>query len=65
VAHICNPSCSEDRDLEDHDSKPAQANSWQDPISTTTKKKSQKRAGEVAQGVGPDFKRKHHIKKNN
>jgi hypothetical protein len=27
VAHICNPSYSEDRDQEDHGSKPAEANS--------------------------------------
>jgi hypothetical protein len=32
------------------------ANSSQDPISKKKKKPSQKRAGEVAQGVGPEFK---------
>jgi hypothetical protein len=33
VAHTCNPSYSGGRDQEDHSSKPAQANSSQDPIS--------------------------------
>jgi hypothetical protein len=33
VAHTCNLSYSGDRDQEDCDSKPAQANSCQDPIS--------------------------------
>jgi hypothetical protein len=31
VAHACNPSYSAGRDQEDHSSKPAQANSLQDP----------------------------------
>jgi hypothetical protein len=53
VAHTCDPRCLGGRDQEDHDAKPAQANSLWDPIS---KKKSQKRAGGVAQGVGPEFK---------
>jgi hypothetical protein len=39
------------RDQEDHSLKPAQENSSQDPIS---KNSSQKRAGGVAQGVGPE-----------
>jgi hypothetical protein len=33
VAHACNPSYSGGRDQEDHISKPAQANSSQEPIS--------------------------------
>jgi hypothetical protein len=33
VAYIYNPSYSEGRDQEDHGSKPARANSSQDPIS--------------------------------
>jgi hypothetical protein len=33
VAHACNPSYLEGRNQEDHSSKPAQANSSQDPIS--------------------------------
>jgi hypothetical protein len=33
VAHVCNPSYSGGRDLEDRSSKPAQANSLGDPIS--------------------------------
>jgi hypothetical protein len=32
VAHACNPSYSGGREQEDHSSKPALANSWQDPI---------------------------------
>jgi hypothetical protein len=33
VAHTCNPSYTGSRGQEDHGSKPAQANSSQDPIS--------------------------------
>jgi hypothetical protein len=49
-AHTCNPSCSGGRDEKDCGSKPAQANSSQDPISKTpfTHKK---RAGRMTQGV--------------
>jgi hypothetical protein len=32
MTHACNPSYSGDRNQEDHGSKPAQANSSQDPI---------------------------------
>jgi hypothetical protein len=53
VAHSCNPSYSGGRDQEDHGSKPAQANSLQDPISKTFHKN---RAGGVAQSEGPEFK---------
>jgi hypothetical protein len=42
-------------------SKPALANSSQDPISKKTL--SHKRAGGVAQGVGPEFKPQYHKKK--
>jgi hypothetical protein len=49
----CNPSCSGGRDREDHSSKPVWANSSWDPILKTP---SQKRAGGVAQGQGPEFK---------
>jgi hypothetical protein len=38
VAHTCNPSYSGGRDQEARDSKPAQANSSQDPISKHHKK---------------------------
>jgi hypothetical protein len=38
---------------EDHDLKPARANSSRDPIQTNP---SQKRSGRVAQGAGPEFK---------
>jgi hypothetical protein len=48
VVHNCNPNYSRSSDQEDCGSKPAQANSLQDPI---LKKKSQKRAGGVAQVV--------------
>jgi hypothetical protein len=33
VAHACNPRNSEGRDQENLDSRPAQGNSWRDPIS--------------------------------
>jgi hypothetical protein len=36
VAHACNPSNSGDKDQEDRGSKPAWANSLQDPISKKT-----------------------------
>jgi hypothetical protein len=49
VAHACNPTYSGGRD---GGSKPVLANSSQDPIS----KKTQKRAGRGAQGVGSEFK---------
>jgi hypothetical protein len=62
VAHTCNPSYSGGRDQEDLGSKPAQANSPWDPISKK-KKKSQKRTGGVAQGIGPDFKSQYWKKK--
>jgi hypothetical protein len=52
-----NLSYSGGRDQEDYSSKPAWVNSSQDPIS---KKPITKRAGGVAQGVGPEFKREHH-----
>jgi hypothetical protein len=45
---------------EDCDSKPTQANSLQDLI---LKKPSQRKAGEVAQGVAPEFKPQYHKKK--
>jgi hypothetical protein len=49
VAYACNPSYSRGRDLE------------QDPILKKTHHK--KRAGEVAQGVGPEFKLQYHREK--
>jgi hypothetical protein len=51
VAHTCNPSYSGGRDQEDGGS--AQAKSSRDTIS---KNPSQKTAGRIAQGVGPEFK---------
>jgi hypothetical protein len=54
VVYACNPSYSGGRDQEDCGSKPAWANSARDSI--LKKYPSQKRAGEVAQGVGPEFK---------
>jgi hypothetical protein len=56
VAHTCNPSYSEGRDLEDRGLKPAWTNSSQEPIS---KNPSQKRAGGMVQGVGYEFKLQH------
>jgi hypothetical protein len=58
VAHTCNPSCSGGRDQENCSSKPARTNSSWDPI--LKKKKSQKRAGGVAWGIGPEFKPQHY-----
>jgi hypothetical protein len=46
------------RDQEDRSLKPAQANSPQDPI--WKKNLHKKRAGGVAQDVGPDFKSQYH-----
>jgi hypothetical protein len=60
VAHTCTPNYSGGRDQEDHSSKPAQANSSQDPILKTP---SQKRAGGVAEGISPEFKPQYHTKK--
>jgi hypothetical protein len=60
VAHACDPSYSGGSDQEDHLSKPDWANSSQDPIS---KNPSQKRAGGVAQGVGPEFKPQYFKRK--
>jgi hypothetical protein len=54
VAHVCNPSYSGGRDQEDRGSKPDQANSSARPY--LEKNPLQKRAGEVIQGVGPEFK---------
>jgi hypothetical protein len=53
VVHACNPSYSGGRDQEDCSLKSARANSSRDPI---LKKPFTKRAGGVAQGVGPEFK---------
>jgi hypothetical protein len=57
IAHTCNPSYSGDREQEDCGSKPA---NWGktvcEPLSW--KKNSQKRAGGIAQGAGPEFKKK-------
>jgi hypothetical protein len=60
VAHAYNPSFSGDTDQEDHVSKIACANRSGDPIS---RKPLTKRAGEMAQGVGPEFKPKECKKK--
>jgi hypothetical protein len=57
LAQACNPSYSADRNQEDCSSKPAWAKSPRDSISK--KKKSippKKKAGGMAQGVGPEFK---------
>jgi hypothetical protein len=54
VAHTYNPSFSGGRDQEDRGSKPAQTNTSMSPLSR--KIPSQKRAGGVAQGEGPELK---------
>jgi hypothetical protein len=51
--NACDPSYSGGRDQKDFSSKPAQANRPWHPIS---KHPSEKRAGGVAQGIGPEFK---------
>jgi hypothetical protein len=61
VAHAYNPSYSRGRDQEDHSSKPAQANSSWDLLSW--KNPSQKRAGGVAQSIGPEFEPQYHKRK--
>jgi hypothetical protein len=61
VAHAYNPSYSGGRNQEDRSSKPAWANSLRDPI---LRKPSQKRAGEVAESVGPKFKSQYSKKIN-
>jgi hypothetical protein len=61
VAHTCYPSYSEGRGQEDHSSKPAWANSLQDPILKKTLHK--KGLGRVAQGVGLRFKLQYWKKK--
>jgi hypothetical protein len=60
LAHAWNPSDSGGRDQEDHSSKPAWANSSVRPYLKNTHHK--KRAGGVAQSVGPEFK-PHYCKK--
>jgi hypothetical protein len=58
VAHTCNHSYLGARGREDHGLKPARANSCAKPC--LEKNPSQKRAGRVAQGVGPEFKPQYH-----
>jgi hypothetical protein len=61
VAYACNLSYSGGKRLGGSQiGKPAQANSSQYPISKTP---SQKRAGRVAQGEGPEFKPQYGKKK--
>jgi hypothetical protein len=52
VAHTCNPSYSEGRVQVNQGSKPEGAISLE---TLSPKNPSQKRAGGVAQGVGPEF----------
>jgi hypothetical protein len=52
----------ETRNQGDHGSKPARANSSQDSILKKTPEHHKKRAGGVAQGVGPEFKLQYHKK---
>jgi hypothetical protein len=53
MAHTSNLSFSKGRDQEDGGLKPAWTNSSQDYLK---KYPSQKRAGGLAQGVGPEFR---------
>jgi hypothetical protein len=61
VAHTCNPNYPGVRDQEDHGSKPAWANRSTRPY--FERNPPQKRAGGVAQGVGPEFKPQYLKKK--
>jgi hypothetical protein len=63
VADACHPSYSGGRDQEDHSSKPAQANSSEDPI--TEKPITKDWAGGVARDEGPEFKPQYSKKKKN
>jgi hypothetical protein len=60
VAHAYNPKDSEGRDQKDRGSKPAWKNSLRDSIS---KYPSEKRAGGVAQGEGPELKSQYRRNK--
>jgi hypothetical protein len=60
VAYCYNPSYSGDRDQEDRSSKPAPQIVRE---TLSQKNPSHKRAGGVAQGVGPEFKPQYHKKK--
>jgi hypothetical protein len=57
MAHACNPSYLGGRDQKDHSSKPAWANRLRDSISKIS---ITKKAGGVAQSVGPEFKPQYH-----
>jgi hypothetical protein len=64
AAHIFNSSYSGSRDQEDLGLKLAVANSSARPyLEKTLHKKKKKRAGEVTQRVGPEFKPQNHWKK--
>jgi hypothetical protein len=60
MAHACSPSYSGGRDQDGRSLKPASTNSSRDPISKIHKTK---RAGGVAQGIGPEFKHQYHTHK--
>jgi hypothetical protein len=58
--HACNLNYSGGKDQEDRGSKPTRANNLARPC---FEKPFKKRAGGVAQGVGPAFKPQYHKKK--
>jgi hypothetical protein len=62
VFHACNSSYSGGRDQEDLGSKTAWANSSRDSIlkNPSYTHPHTKRAGGVAEGVGPEFKPRYH-----
>jgi hypothetical protein len=62
VAHAGNPSYSGGRDQEDPGSRPSQTNRSA-RLYLKKQNPSQKRAGGVAQGVGPEFKPQYQKKK--
>jgi hypothetical protein len=61
VAHTCGSSYSGGRDQEDCGLKPASGKEFVRPY--LEKSLSQKRAGGVAQGIGPELKPQYHKKK--
>jgi hypothetical protein len=64
VAPSCNSSYSGGRDQEDHGSKPAQANSFARPY-LKENPSHKKRAGGVAQSIGPEFLNSSTVKIKN
>jgi hypothetical protein len=56
VAHVCNLSYSGGRDQQSHNLKPARQPEQMVCETLSQENLTQKRAGGVAQGIGPEFK---------